>query len=322
MLKYSAVKIDTKMPEQIPITNEQDHQLIDEVVSGRNVNLLDITQAVYSTECLVKLNRANLVPGHIKVNETEIVLQRHGQYIRDREEPNVGSLTEEAIQAETESAASYFTELFNTLPEEELKNTYILFVSSDTKYANGGKRSYETVSIAQKVAETFLDEKGVSQANILNNSHRLKAQGSPRPMAQLREPQVFDESPNFIEFMKGKYGDLGKDFWIAFEEDVEKEARLSMGAEGPDEIANRMKIAIRVLARYSSLFHVSKPDSRLIIWAGTHYDTISPFVKRDVLHREKTSAVLVDYGGGITIDINDNKGAIANVDEQQYPIDL
>jgi len=311
------------MSEQTPTTNEHDRQFIaNEAVSGHNVTSLDIAQAALSVERPVKLDRANLVPGRIRVNETEIVLQRHGQYVRDREEPNVGSLTEEAVQIETESAANYFTELFDTLAEEELENTYILFVSSDTQYASGGKRSYETVTIAQKVAETLLDEKGISHANILNNSHKLQAQGSPRPMSLLREPQVFDKSPDFVEFMKSKYGDLGKDFWIAFEEDVEKETRLTMGAEGPDEIADRIKIATKVLSRYAAHFHASKPNSRLIIWAGTHYDTISPFVKRDVLHKDKTAAVLVDYGGGITIDIDINNAASANVDNQQYPINL
>lgn len=311
------------MPEQAPPTNEHSRQfIVNEVVSGRNVTSLDIAQVALSAERPVKLDRANLVPGKIRANETEIVLQRHGQYVRDREEPKVGSLTEEAVQIETESAANYFTELFDTLAEEELENTYILFVSSDTQYAGGGKRSYETVTIAQKVAETIFNEKGVSHANILNNSHKLQAQGSPRPMALLREPQVFDKSPEFAEFMKGKYGDLGKDFWIAFEEDVEKETRLTMGAEGPDEIADRMKISIKVLTRYAAFFHTSKPDSRLIIWAGTHHDTISPFVKRDVLHKDKTAAVLVDYGGGVTIDIDSNKAATVNVDNQQYPINL
>lgn len=300
---------------------EQGYQFSnDKVASGRDVTSLDVEEAAHSTELPMKLDRANLVPGHIAAGGTEIILQRHGQYVRDREHPDVGSLTEKAVQTETESAAHYFTELFDRLTREELEKTYILFVSSDTAYANGGKRSYETVSIAQKVAETLLAEKGVSPAQILNISHTLISQGSPRPMAQLREPRVFDESPDFVEFMKDKYGDLGTEFWVAFEEDVEREARLEMGAEGPDEIADRMKIAIKVLARYASLFHASNPDSRLVIWAGTHYDTISPFVKRDVLHRDKSTAVLVDYGGGITIDIDNDRVATTTVNDQRYPI--
>lgn len=293
-----------------------------EAVSGRNVTALDMARVALSDEHPTYLERADLVVGHLDAGGTEIVLQRHGKYIKDKEDPNSGSLTEEAVRLETESAVRYFNELLDALTPEERNETYVLFVASDTGYADGGRRSYETVTIAEEVARTILVEKGVSSANILNISHKLEGQGSPRPMTQLREPQLFGESPDFVKYMRDKYGDLGKEFWIAFEEDVEKETRLSMGAEGPDEIADRMKKAVKILTRYASLFHMEKPNSRLVIWAGTHYDTISPFVKRDVLRKDKAAAVFVDYGGGVTIDIDSNNTAIVNINSEQRALDL
>lgn len=291
------------------------------VISGYNITDADLTEAT-ANERSLKLERVNLVPGHIEVGGTELVFQRHGKYIRDKEDANVGSLTEFAVQQETETAENYFTALLSNMSENEQVNTYLLFLASDTSYANAGQRSYETATIAQKVSEVILKEQGVPEGNILNISHTLKAQGSPRPTVSLREPQIFDKSPDFVEYMKNKYDDLGRDFWIAFEKDVEKETRQIMGAEGPDEIADRMKLTLKVVARYASLFHAAKPDSRLVVWASTHYDTISPFVKRDVIHAEKSDIVLVDYGGGITIDIARDKAVTANIGDKEYPIDL
>lgn len=291
------------------------------VASGRNVAGED-TQEVAEVGKPLMLERRDIVPGHLEAGGTEIVFQRHGKYIRDREDSHVGGLTEQAVQLETEAADRYFTDLLESMSDEEKAKTYFLFVASDTSYAGAGQRSYETATIAQKVAETILKEQGVPEDNVVNLSHKLDTQGSPRPMARLREPQMFDKSPDFVKYMSEKYGGMGMDFWIAFEEDVEKEVREGMKAEGPDEIADRMKLTAKVIARYASMFHASHPDSRLVVWAGTHYDTISPFVKRDVLHKPKREAVLVDYGGGFTLDIDANKVATAKISGKDYPVSL
>jgi len=293
-----------------------------EVLSGRDVQASSIAEVAPTSEFHIELGRANIIPSHIGVGETEIVLQRHGRYIRDRENPNVGSLTPEAIQVETESADRYFTELMDGLSHEELSSTYFLFVASDTVYAGGGMRSYETVSIAQRVAETLLAERDVSTDNILNNSHDLHAKGAPRPMATLREPKMFEKSPDFVQFLSDKYGDLGKDFWVAFEEDREEETRKALGAEGPDEIADRMKMATRALSYYAAQFHRAHPGRRLVVWAGTHYDTISPFIKRDVLQQAKSAEVFVGHGGGVTIALDAQMQAQANINGQKYPVEL
>lgn len=309
-----------KTTEFVPsIKTEEEITPVD--VSGRNVTGED-TQEVVETGKPLTLERGDITPGRLEAGGTEIVFQRHGKYIRDRADSHVGELTEHAVQLETEAADKYFTDLMESMSDEEKAKTYFLFVASDTNYAGAGQRSYETATIAQKVAETILHEQGVSEENVVNLSHKLKAQGSPRPMARLREPQMFDKSPDFVKHMSDKYGGLGMDFWIAFEEDVEKEVRESVKAEGPDEIADRMKLTAKVIARYASMFHTSHPDSRLVVWASTHYDTISPFVKRDVLHKPKSEAVLVDYGGGFTLDIDADKAATAKISGVDYPVSL
>lgn len=291
---------------------------VQDAQSGRDIN---VGQGDHEREKIM-LDRGEIRPRNIALGGTEVVLQRHGKYIRDKDNPDAGGLTQEAIQLETESAERYFSELIASIPESERNSISVLFVSSDTSYANSGRRSYQTTEVAQQVAEQLFQENGIHLLNILNISPSSINKGAPIPMRTLREPQMFDKSPDFISFMKEKYGDLDQSFWIAFEEDVEREARLEMGAEGPDEISDRMKAALRMLIQYSETFHSETPNSRLIIWAGTHYDTISPFVKRDVLHRDKSTPVLVDYGGGIVIDIDQSGQASTVVSDNEYKIDL
>lgn len=278
-----------------------------EAQSGRDVNVGQVEQTLDK----IMLDRDGIRPNNITNGQTEIVLQRHGKYIRDKDDPDAGKLTPEAIQLETESAFRYFSELIAQVPENERGAINVLFVSSDTSYANNGQRSYQTTEIAQQVAERLFQENDIPLENILNITPDLENQ--PMTIPELREPQMFNQSPDFVEYMKQKYGDLDKDFWIAFEEDVEKETRLAMDAEGPDEIADRLKYAVGLLANYSASVHQENPNERLVIWAGTHYDTISPFVKRDILHKDKTAPVLVDYGGGIVIDIDQFGRSTANV---------
>lgn len=276
----------------------------------------------------ITLDRHEIRPQYSALGETEIVLQRHGKYVRDKDSPNAGQLTPEAVQLETESAAQYFSELIAATPESDRDNLCILFVLSDTSYANNGQRSYQTTEIAQQVAEQLFQEHGMHLLNILNISPRSTSLGAPVPMRTLREPQMFEKSPDFLRFMQDAYPDpenpgaLGRNFWVAFEEDAEYERRHAMGAEGPDEIADRMRAALQILSRYSEAFHAHNPQSRLIIWAGTHYDTISPFVKRDVLHMGKKERVLVAYGGGLVVTIDQSHQLSAAMNGHKYPLDL
>lgn len=286
--------------------------------SGRNITGAEIQELPEK----VVLRREDITPGNIPKGGTEIVLQRHGKYIRDRESTDAGKLTPEAVQLETDSAIEYFTSLIHRVPEEERSGINVLFVASDTSYANNGQRSYQTTEIAQQVAENLFQENGLHLMNIANISAESKNGGNPIGMQTMREPQMFDKSPDFVSFMREKYGDLGIDFWVAFEEDLEQETRTAMGAEGPDEIADRMNAGLRVLSRFSEAFHEQEPESRLIIWAGTHYDTISPFVKRDVLHLDKSAAVLVDYGGGLVVDVDAEGNASTTISGTEHNVVL
>ena len=180
----------------------------------------------------------------------------------------------------------------------------------------------ETARKVMEAAKEQLGEFGMNEDQVINKAGRLKGEGGPRPTADLREPQMFDNSPEFVNFLKEKYGDMGKDFWVAFEDDAEKETREKMGAEGPDEITNRLKHVVAVLNRYSRMYHSKYPNKRLVIWAATHYDTISPFVKREIFDVSKETPLAVDYGAGISIKVNPDGNLTTKVAGKEYNLEI
>lgn len=276
------------------------------------------TGRTYPTE----ITREDIKPHPIGVGGTELVIQRHGKYNRDKNHPEVGSLTSEAQEEEIIAAKKFFEDFLAQLPEDERDSVVLLVLASDTQYYGGGRRSYETATLAQEAASEVFEKAKIAASNIINLSgdHSLRGGKGPRPTPRLREPQMLNNSPEFRDFLIERYGDLTLDFWIAFEEDTEKETRERMRAEGPDEIANRLLKSIHLLAKYAETYHAKNPGKRLIIWATTHYDTISPFVKRDIFGLGKDAVLKVDYGAGIVVDINKESLATTEIAGTEYPV--
>lgn len=269
-----------------------------------------------------KIEKRDIEPTLPEVGGTEIVFQRHGKYERSADSPNVGSLTEEGATEVYTSGKEFFEKLFSMISESDRKNVDILILASDTQYRGGGRRSMETASQIIKAVKEELERLGLDESQLLNSSGRYSEDEGPRATPKLREPQIFDNSPEFVQFLKDKYGDMNLDFWMAFEEDKEKETREKMGAEGPDEIADRIDSMTKVLARYSRFYHRKHPERRLIIWAATHYDTISPYVKREIFEIGKETPLGVDYGAGIVIDLNKDGEGKVKIAGKKYDVPL
>ena len=249
-------------------------------------------------------------------------MQRHGEYERSVDSSSVGSLTEEGVEEIYNSGKQFFEKLFTLIPESERGNIDILVLASDTQYKGGGHRSIETASQVIKALKDELRLFNMGESQLLNSPGRYSEDGGARPTSKLREPQMFNNSPEFVQFLREKYGDTNLDFWVAFEEDKEKEIREQMGAEGPDEIADRLDSMVNVLARYSRFYHRKHPIRRLIIWAATHYDTISPYVKKEIFEVGKEIPLGVDYGAGISIGIDKGGKGKVNIAGEEYDIPL
>ena len=259
------------------------------------------------------IEKSDIKPVKIEPGGTAIVLQRHEKYERSRDSDKSGSVFEEDAAEARKRALDFFTqELAGDTDESPI---FVLFASSDTQYNDMGRRSLETAQLAQDACAEAMVAAGVEpNQRIINFSSdfttkRFKETDQDiRPVTKLREPDIFS-SADYINHLRDKYGKedgpgtgISKKAWAAHEADEEKEAREKFGAEGVGEILGRTQKSIHVFEQYAAMFHRSRPNARLVIWATSHYDTISPLVK-DATGATLKDYVPVDYGAGIVIEV-------------------
>lgn len=249
-------------------------------------------------------------------NQTQIIFQRHCNYDRSN-----GGLIPESIDYQINVINSFINVIKNYSSVYDIQNTYFLFTSSGTISNGDFKRCVDTTNIAMNLIKKFLKENNIPLNHIMNLNENSNYNYNIHESRHLTEPKMFTDSTGYLEFLKEKHGGINKDFWIDFEEDLSKEKREQFNSEGPDQIVHRGVRYINVLQRYANYFHAKHPNSRLIIWSGTHYDLISPLVKQRILNYEKSDVVNVDYCGGISLVINESNDIIANINGITYPFD-
>ncbi|HBR79100.1 MAG TPA: hypothetical protein DEA46_01570 [Candidatus Moranbacteria bacterium] len=270
-----------------------------------------------------KIERSDIsreMPGE---GETEIIMQRHEAYIRDVEDERAGSLKEEEAKKSYDLAVEVFGSKLENLSEDERSTVDVLVIASNTQYVKG-RRSFETAAQALKGAEDVFKKYGIDEKQILNSGAKREGEENrPTKNTAILEPQFIDQSPEFREFLKEKYGDgaMTQKFWQAFEEDWEKEEREKVGAEGPDDILERYTKFMNVLAKFSEVYHKKHSGRRLIIWPVSHYDTISPFVKKMVGMDTKKDYLAVDYGAGISLKIDKSGKMTSKIKGQEFTIE-
>lgn len=258
----------------------------------------------------MRITSDNFLPD-FKSGETQIIFQRHANYDKT---------TGEMLDTENTTLVdyNYFKTLLSSLSDEERENLYILFIASDTKNAaNGLERAVVSTDIAKQVVSSIFENYGLSDSHIINNTN---FNGNVRIDKNLIEPKMFIDKTGYFEFLKKKYNGVNIDFWTAFEEDLDREYRLQIFGEGPDEIVDRAFNYLTIVKRYSDYFHSVKPNSRLIVWSGTHYDLISPLVKQLIVKLDKDAVVPVDYNGGIAVTVTEDGKFITSIDGMYYDL--
>ena len=63
-------------------------------------------------------------------------------------------------------------------------------------------------------------------------------------------------------------------------------------------------------------------SKRQIIWAVSHFDTITVFMKNHVIDIPQTENVPVSYDGGMSTIITPDNQATISVNGQNYPVNL
>lgn len=272
-----------------------------------------------------KVEKDDIYVPEIAPEGSVIVFQRHERYQRTRDAEDAGSIFPEAA----EDTYGRDLEFFNELVEDSGEDVMVLFVSSDTQYAGKGRRSLETGQLAQDAAVEAMTAAGLDPNEHIINFNPNFNPGEHEetdqhitPMRHVREPQMFDQTPEFVDKLRDMFGaaeevsvtengdtqmrriGLSQDAWSAYESDTPEvqQARAETGAEGVYDILDRTKKGLRVLERYSDVFHAKNPGKKLVIWMASHYDTISPLVK-DATDTSFDEYVPVDYGGGVLIEL-------------------
>lgn len=243
---------------------------------------------------------------------TVIIMQRNAKDDRDESSESFGAILPEQAKKTEQGAKEYFDAIFSELGPEETKKLDVMVLAGDTTLTmetgqrSEHKRAVETAqSVIGGVLASF-EENGVDRSQFLNAQEEGTI-AKPFEVSELIDLRMMEESPEFVQYLVDKYG-TGKDFWVAYEADLEKDTRGEMGVEGPNDIAERIKHFMGILAQTAKEHHTSNPDRRLIIWANSHYDSISPYVKAHVAKLEGNEFLNtycpVDYLAGITITID------------------
>lgn len=244
----------------------------------------------------------------IENGETLIVMQRHQEYVKDRNSADHGSLTTRGREDAVVDSAEKLNTIIEGVNPKERQNLFFLILSSDSTYPGVKARAMESSIIFSEALLKIMEKYGISENNFLNHSRKYRntKHNEPRPTHNLRISPDIDKSSPFGKYLAELYPE-NPDFIQAFDRDKEKKKRIEMKAEGPEETAKRMKHFLIILKRYAKAFHGSNPGSRLVIFNFTHYDTISPLVKKEITKESISERYLpVDFGGGVSIIIDKN----------------
>jgi hypothetical protein len=271
-----------------------------------------------------KITRQDISKNMPGVGETGIIMQRHEKYIRDTEHERSGSLETEDAQKALDQTVEILGDMLAPLSEEDRRNVTILVIASNTNYGKAkGMRSFETATEVANGVQTILGKYGLDEKQLLNSGTAVSQKNEgvlPSKNKGIQEPRMFEESPEFVAYLREKYEGQTQKFWQAFEEDWEKETRERMGAEGPPELLQRYSKFIEILNNFSAHYHKKNPGKRLLIWTVSHYDTISPYAKNKVFESDPNEHLPVNYGAGFTVRINKEGEMMSDIGGQEYKI--
>lgn len=258
-----------------------------------------------------------------ELGETTLVLQRNAKDDRRLDSADIGALEAGAAEQARLQAKDFFGKIFDGLTEDERKSVDIMVVASDTTLITPSgivsphKRAVETADQVISGLRESMKNFSIAEQQFLNNS--ATQDGGAVEVSGLRDLKMVNESPDFMAFLVKKYGS-GAEFWDAYESDVEKETRLKMGAEGPEEIADRVNYALSLQMQIAREYHKANPGRRLIVWAVSHYDSMSPFIKKHVTNIDLKTYLPVDQGAGITIKVDKNSKAACELHNQKIKL--
>ena len=270
----------------------------------------NLTPSEELPEVRLDIRQEDIHPEIPEEDGTVLVLQVNARDDRrDPNSPEFGQLIPEAADQAQTQADTFFRSVFEQVPTEKRQNISVLVITSDAKLKMPGKtnsphkRAFETGERVLAGINTAMSQFGINSESLLNNSPEIG--GKPVTMDKLVDLTMWDDNPEFVDFLVNKYGDTKK-LWVAYENDTDIEERTAMGAEGPVEIAIRTRDAITDITKGVAMeYHRQNPDKRLYIWTIGQYDNLAPAINGYVYQADPTKLYTpMEKGGGITIKID------------------
>lgn len=250
--------------------------------------------------------------------------------IRNPADGELGTLYPEQAEEFMGRMETFMDKVYDIVPSEEWDKIEVIVLAGDTKLvtpgedgiSNGSQRAMDTGQRAIKGLEASMEK---HQIDI--DGHLTTHGKNPIGVDTLCDLNMLHETDNpntvkFMEFMLDKYGS-GKEFWVAYESDAEKEMRENLGVEGPSDIADRVNHLVDICSTIADIHRKDDPEKRVIVVAIGHYDNISPWVKQYILGLNPAdSFVPIVKGSGLVIKKSKDGEAAANIGGVSYPIEI
>jgi hypothetical protein len=286
-----------------------------------------------------KITTSDLEPIVPDIDGTTYILQCNVRDDRDLESSDIGALKPEAALGEQQNAEQYFESIFDQMKAsgEDLSSVQILVMASNATLrthvglTSKHRRGYETAEQALVGVREAMAKSGIAEEQLINNIS--SADKGPFEMSTMKDLEIMEEgkrNEGFVKEMMARFGEKadaygqGNRFWIEYENDSPEvmELRKKYGVEGPDEISERVGGYLNSLEYNARQYHELNPGKRLIVWTVSHYDSISPYVKRGIFHIDKTMGLGVDKGAGIVINSRPTGEATTRIAGQEFPVRL
>jgi len=264
--------------------------------------------------------------------ETIVILQRNAEDYQGRinqkdlsnETALIGDLLPESITNSYDCAKVTLTDFLDRLSVEDRNQVDFLIIASDPRLGVRNiehKESLRTINTAKEVLRAVKDiikKYGLSEEQLINSTATPDC--SVVEISEIKEEKTFVDYPELMEFVERKSTETGEDWWNIYEKDLYFEERENLRIEGADSIRKRMYQFMSFVGGGTN-YHKSNPNRRLVFWAITHFDTITPYLQgllKDLNQARKVPPV--DFLGGITLHINKTGVSEVFFGEKKSPV--
>lgn len=235
--------------------------------------------------------------------------------------PLFGALDEGQAEATEIQYRDFFDGIFKNLPPEERAKIDVLVIAGNANLRmpggvdNSHKRSMETAGHILAGVRASMAEYGVKPKQLLNKT------GEPIELTsgRLVDLTMWEKSPEFVQFLYDKYGD-SKELWVAYEEDRHRDVRERMGAEGPNDIADRVGDYMATLDNAIKLYHQNHPGRKVVVILNTQYDSAAPAIKKFISEQPMEDYVQIEKRGGVVLEVGADGSMSTNIQGHEYPV--